>query len=192
MAYSIVPFFPSQSIEHPPVFGNTQLIEPLRHLVPVPEEFGCTLAVHDMPGSIVPTIGIEIIQIVPADALFHPGGVDDLLSVPIALVQVEPSYLGKVDCAGGDAAVAFRHPVTGVVETHTGIILHAERFPYLLLHILRVTAPHSPLDDQAENLRIHTAVIMLLPWPRTESQTLNNGHGVGSVIQTGHAAERVD
>ena len=65
----IVPLFPSDRIEHPFVFRDTQFIEPLRHLVPVPEEFGGTLAVHDMPGSIVPAIGIEIIQIVPADAL---------------------------------------------------------------------------------------------------------------------------
>lgn len=83
-----------------------------------------------------------LILIIPRTALggvysggsFDPLARDDLFAVPIAEVQIEPSKLGEVSSARGDAAESLIQSFTIVINTPQAVIFHSQRFPNFSLH----------------------------------------------------------
>ena len=78
-----------------------------------------------------------------------------------------------------------------IIQADVGIVLHTKRLPDFLLHVFRIAASCSPLDQDTENSRYHAAVIVVAARLLLEFQIADLLLLIGSVIETGHRRERI-
>ena len=123
----------------------------------------------------------------------YPVRRNDLRAVPIALVEIQATYFGKIAGPGIDAAESFFQPFFSfIVDAPTGIVFHTQGLPDLFLQVLGDGfAFQYFIEDHSQYLGITAHVVKSGTGLVFQFQLADDLSKIVAVINAGSVAERI-